>query len=427
MIGVVADDITGANDIGIMFAKQNYETHVYPFEPEAAVQVQGSPDVVVLDTDSRLDASAVAYDKAYRATKRLAAAGCRFFYNKTCSVFRGNVGAEFDAMLDALGESFMVVVLGFPKNGRTTVDGIHYVHGRKLEESEFRNDPVHPMRRSDLVGILQAQTRRKVELIRHDTVELGAEALREAIAARRAHGGYLIVDVADQAALVTIAQAVRGERIVGGSSALAEELAIAWGAKPEGEASRLLPERREGVGILCAAGSLMPQTAAQIDALKRSGVAGFELETTRLIDSAARAEKIERLAEQLSGVLLQGRHALLHSSNDPDTVARTKAEGAARGLSNTDVSRLVSASIAEIAFRVLRRTGQNRLLVAGGDTSAAVCARLGVRGLRVWKEIEPGLPSCVTLSSPPVLLVLKSGSFGKPGFFNQALEHLQTQ
>jgi uncharacterized protein YgbK (DUF1537 family) len=427
MIGVVADDITGANDIGIMFAKQNYVTHVYPFEPEAAVRVQGRPDVVVLDTDSRLDASAVAYDKAYRATKRLAEAGCRFFYNKTCSVFRGNVGAEFDAMLDALGESFMVVVLGFPKNGRTTVDGIHYVHGRKLEESEFRNDPVHPMRRSDLVGILQAQTKRKVELIRHDTVELGAEALREAIEARRAHGGYLIVDVTDQAALATIAQAVQGERIVGGSSALAEELAIVWGAKPEGEANRLLPEQREGVGILCAAGSLMPQTAAQIDALKRSGVAGFELETTRLIDSAARAEQIGRLAERLSDVLLQGRHALFHSSNDPGAIARTKAAGAARGLSNTEVSRLVSASIAEIVFRVLERTGQNRLLVAGGDTSAAVCARLGVRGLRVWKEIEPGLPSCVTLSSPPVLLVLKSGSFGKPGFFRQALEHLQTQ
>ncbi|PYI53530.1 four-carbon acid sugar kinase family protein [Paenibacillus flagellatus] len=429
MIGVVADDITGANDIGIMFAKSNYVTHVYPFEPGAAFRAQGGPDVVILDTDSRFDSAKTAYDKAYAATRQLADSGCTFFYNKTCSVFRGNVGAEFDAMLDALGESFMIVVLGFPKNGRTTVDGIHYVHGRKLEESEFRHDPVHPMRRSDLVGILQAQTRRSVERIGRETVERGAEALREAIAARKANGpgGYLLLDVTDQAALAAIAEAVRGERVVGGSSALAEELALAWGAKPAGEASRLPLAKRDGVGILCAAGSLMPQTAAQIAELKRTGVAGFELDTMRLLDEASREAEIGRLTAELSAVLEQGRNALYHSSNEAERVARTKEAGARAGLTNTDVSRLVSGAIAEIAARVLERTGENRLLVAGGDTSAAVCARLGVKGMRVWKEIESGLPSCVSLSDRPVLLVLKSGSFGKPDFFVRALEHLKTQ
>ena len=31
-MGVVADDITGSNDIGIMFAKAGYRTRVYNFE-----------------------------------------------------------------------------------------------------------------------------------------------------------------------------------------------------------------------------------------------------------------------------------------------------------------------------------------------------------------------------------------------------------
>ncbi|MDY6868938.1 MAG: four-carbon acid sugar kinase family protein, partial [Chloroflexota bacterium] len=33
-LGVVADDVTGANDIGSMFAKQGWLTHVYSFQPE---------------------------------------------------------------------------------------------------------------------------------------------------------------------------------------------------------------------------------------------------------------------------------------------------------------------------------------------------------------------------------------------------------
>jgi uncharacterized protein YgbK (DUF1537 family) len=78
-----------------------------------------------------------------------------------------------------------------------------------------------------------------------------------------------------------------------------------------------------------------------------------------------------------------------------------------------------------VTARVLADTGQNRLVVAGGETSAAVCAQLGINGMRVWKEIQPGLPSCVSLNDPARMLVLKSGSVGKPDFFERALEHLK--
>ena len=104
---------------------------------------------------------------------------------------------------------------------------------------------------------------------------------------------------------------------------------------------------------------------------------------------------------------------------------RANQIGLAHSVSKTEVSRLVSETLAEVTARVLADTRQNRLIVAGGETSAAVCARLGVDGMRVYKEIQPGLPSCVSLNDPPRLLVLKSGSFGKPDFFEQALEHLR--
>ena len=427
-MGVVADDVTGSNDIGIMFAKSDYLTHIYSFEDRSSFAVPkedlSAPDILILDTNSRLDPPEVAYRKVFAATHQLQQAGCRQFHNKTCSVFRGNIGAEFDAMLDALGIEFAIVVLGFPKNGRTTVNGIHYVHGKKLEDSEFRHDPIHPMRSSDLVGILQLQTKRKVALLTHEVVARGAEALREEIQRMRAQCNYMILDVTDQSALATIAGAVYDEPVLCGSSAIAEELPAVWGTPRARQQRQDLPPLN-ALGILIVAGSLMPQTAAQIEHLRQNGVPSFILDTSRLFDTAEREAHLTNLCTSISRSLRLGKDVIFHSLNDSSALETTHRAGMAHSVSKTDISRLVSETLAEVTARVLAETGQNRLVVAGGETSAAVCARLGINGMRVWKEIQPGLPSCVSLNDPPSMLVLKSGSFGKPDFFERALEHLK--
>jgi uncharacterized protein YgbK (DUF1537 family) len=427
-MGIVADDVTGSNDIGIMFAKSDYLTHIYSFEDASSFAVSKAelrvPDILILDTNSRLDPPDVAYRKVFAATRELQQAGCRQFHNKTCSVFRGNIGAEFDAMLDALGLEFAVIVLGFPKNGRTTVDGIHYVHGKRLEDSEFRRDPIHPMKRSDLVGILQAQTKRKVALVTHEIIDQGADALGVEIQRMRAQCNYLILDVMNQAVLATIARAVHDEPVLCGSSAIAEELPAVWGTPQTRQQVQALPPLKE-IGILAVAGSLMPQTAAQIEHLQQKGASCFVLDTSRLFDPVQRETQISNLSTAIVTSLRIGNEVILHSPNDTHALEMTNRGGIAHSVSTTESSRLVSETLAEVTARVLADTGQNRLIIAGGETSAAVCARLGINGMRVWKEIQPGLPSCVSLNNPPKMLVLKSGSFGKPDFFERALEHLR--
>jgi uncharacterized protein YgbK (DUF1537 family) len=430
IMGVVADDITGANDIGGMFAKADYVVHIYPYDgPGALARGRGpapEPHIAILDTNSRLDDRATAYAKVHAATQELQAAGCRQFHKKTCSVFRGNIGAEFDAMLDALGQDFAVVVLGFPKNGRLTLDGIHYVHGQRLEDSEFRNDPIHPTRRSDLVGILQAQTQRKVGLVSQAVIAQGAAAVRAHIEGLRAQLNYVICDVPSQDGLRTIAQAAHDFPVLCGSSALAEELPAVWPAVPRAAARPALA-RHPGTGVLCVAGSLMPQTARQIEHLRARGLTTITLDTPCLADPPARAVEIDRVTVALTATLTTGQDAVLHSPHDPATVAATRAAGEAQDLTPTATARLVTEALADVTARVLAATGQNRLVVAGGETSAAVTTRLGITGVMVWQELEPGLPSCISLSNEPLLLVLKSGSFGSPTFLQQALEHVRSQ
>jgi uncharacterized protein YgbK (DUF1537 family) len=430
MIGVIADDITGSNDIGVMFGKAGYIADIYSYDFSTLSQIsEGKPDVLIFDTNSRLDEAKTAYDKVFKATKDIQKAGASQFFNKTCSVFRGNIGAEFDAMMDALGEEFAIVVVGFPKNGRQTINSVHYVHGNKLEESQFKDDPIHPMKESNLVSILQAQTKRKVKAVHHDIIKKGSTVIKKKIQQLKVseNAQYVILDVGDQQDLFEIAQAVHEETVICGSSALAEEIPKVRKQQEVRTSALPLPELDKKKGIFCAAGSLMPQTYDQIEYMKNKEKLVVELDTLSLLTTNHSDEMIAQLIRRVVTTINEGKNVILHSSNTRDKVRATKEEGAKRGWSNTEISRYISETIAHITANVIGQTEQYRFVIAGGDTSATVCEALQIRGMRVWEEIQPGLPSCLSHTDPPYLFVLKSGSFGSPDFIEQAINHLTEQ
>jgi len=427
LVGVCADDITGSGDIGIMFAKHGYAVRIFSAETDLTTlpaQLAGKrTDVVIIDTDSRLDSHPLAAAKVRRATNALKRVGCELFWKKTCSVFRGNVGWEFDAMLLELNASFGVAVAAFPKNGRKTIDGLHYVHGKLLADSEFARDPVHPMRESNLVNLLQNQTRRAVGLVPLAVVRQGEEAVRAALAQAQADGvQYAICDAETQDDLYTLAQASAYEPVLLGSSALAEELPRVW-TEPAPFDPLAGLDLADAGGVLVIAGSVMPQTQAQVKALAEAGAPVITVDgadALRDLHAVAR-----RIVAEATEHLLAGRHTVVRTENWPEAVEATRAVGAEMGLAPVEVSRRLSNLLALIADEVLQRTGSRRLVVLGGDTSAAVCRQLHVTETVVLQEIAPGLPSTLVPGERPLLLVLKSGSFGGPDFVWKAIAHLK--
>lgn len=425
LVGVVADDITGSGDIGVMFAKHGYAVRIFGAETDLQTLPQRlagkRTDVIIIDTDSRLDPHDLAYQKVRRATAALQKAGCRLFYKKTCSVFRGNVGAEFDALLDQLGASFGVAVAAFPKNGRKTSCGLHYVHGKLLAESEFAHDPVHPMTESSLVALVQAQTGRRVGLLALPEVRAGAAAIKKGLEQLRQEGiSYAICDAVTQDDLLAIAEAVAEEGVLLGSSALAEELPGIWSLPDDFDPLAGLDLTSKG-GMLVIAGSVMPQTRAQVETLQAHGAHVLTLDGAAALgdpDGAVRRLTLEAIAH-----LDAGRNTVIRTENWPEAVEATRRLGAAQGLAAVEVSRRLSALLARIAEGVLRQTDSRRLVTLGGDTSAAVCRQLGITETVVLDEIEPGLPASLA-PDLPLLLVLKSGSFGKPEFVQKAIDHL---
>ncbi|HWP88132.1 MAG TPA: nucleotide-binding domain containing protein, partial [Burkholderiales bacterium] len=87
---------------------------------------------------------------------------------------------------------------------------------------------------------------------------------------------------------------------------------------------------------------------------------------------------------------------------------------------------MVEQALGEIAKDLVAR-GARRLVVAGGETSGAVVTALGITGLRVGAEIDPGVPWTASLDEKPIALALKSGNFGGDDFFLKAFKKLATE
>ena len=85
---------------------------------------------------------------------------------------------------------------------------------------------------------------------------------------------------------------------------------------------------------------------------------------------------------------------------------------------------LIEQTLARIA-QGLVDSGVRRLVVAGGETSGAVVAKLGVTALRIGPEIAPGVPWTASIGDRPMLLALKSGNFGATDFFLKSFDMLE--
>src|SRR5579862_6379720 len=113
-LGILADDLTGATDTGLQFAKCGRRTSVcltWPANPAC--------DVLVYDADSRNRPVADARERAQAATRSLLGAGAKRLYKKIDSTGRGNLGAEIEAMLRVSSASSALVCPSFPQLGRT--------------------------------------------------------------------------------------------------------------------------------------------------------------------------------------------------------------------------------------------------------------------------------------------------------------------
>ena len=423
-IGVVADDITGANDIGIMFSKNGFRSIVVPME-KMSTDICDGANVVIVDTDSRFDTPETAAQKVITATKKLMNIGFDMYHNKTCSVFRGNIGAEFDAMQDVLGVSCSMIVLGLPKLGRTTVEGIHYLYGTRLDKSSFVSDPVHPTHEASLQKILAKQSSRNSLVFPAPKLDLPQDEQKILLTQMKKDASYVIFDVRNQKDLQTIARLIADEKNICGSSGIAEELPAAWNQQAPQD-MHMLHKIEDTNGALVLAGSLTEASRSQINFLLEKDWANYRIEPEDLLDSRCKEQVIHRCVSQALSAIRQGRPFLIYTQNDPVRIKAAKDMAKDMGLDDAAFGKSISLVLGAIARTIVDASGCKKIVVAGGDTSKAVSVALDISHMLILQEIEPGVPAMYGYGGfGEMLLAFKSGSFGSEDFLERAVRRLE--
>jgi uncharacterized protein YgbK (DUF1537 family) len=422
LLGCIADDFTGGTDLAGMLVKAGMRT----------VQLIGVPqepppddvDAVVIALKSRTAPVDDAVAESLAALRWLQRAGCRQFYFKYCSTFdstpRGNIGPVAEALMQALGADFTIACPAFPANGRTIYKGYLFVGDVLLSESGMRDHPLTPMTDANLVRVLQQQTQRKVGLVDHATVAAGPSGIGARFTALREQGcGFAIVDAVSNPDLESIGAACADLPLITGGSGIALGL-------PENFRRRGLLSRHVAADTLPAAGGLRAVIAGSCSAATQKQVAAmrarspaFHVDPLRL----APGEDVVAAALDWAAQYVAREPVLIYATATPDTVKQAQAQiGVERAGS------LVEHALAAIAVGLVK-LGVGRMIVAGGETSGAVVKALGVTGLRIGPEIDPGVPWTAALQKHadgrPLALALKSGNFGSEDFFLKAWSYLQ--
>ncbi len=396
---IIADDFTGALDTGVQFARAGISTYV---TAEHEINFESLPDeeqVLVADTESRHIPHKDAADRVKRIADAALRHGVPYFYKKTDSTLRGNIGAEIGALMDAAGGP-VVFVPAYPKAGRTTVNGRQFVLGVPLEQSAFAKDPLDPMTTSDIAEILHFQTDRKVKSVKPGQHESFDEP-----------DAIYIVDGENEEDLAVAGQRLQQQnklRVTAGCAGFAAHLAELLPLEHRKMEVDGLPQN-----ILLICGSVNEKSMKQLEAADRLGFekvlppSGY-LKDASLWDKPEGEMVLQKWAERLDA---NGRLIVISTSADG---ARMPAE----------LSCKIAKSMGRLTRGILERSKPCVLVVFGGDTAIGIMNDLGCHGILPKDEVEPGVPiSAMQSRFGKIHVVSKAGGLGSDAVLNNIIDY----
>ncbi len=329
-------------------------------------------------------------------------------------------------MLDAVKPDCAVIAPAFPKYGRTTVEGVQYLHGRPLHETEFGSDPTAPVKDADIRRRLAEGSRRKSGRLSLDQLREGPAQIQDVIYGLLAEGVELVVvDIAEQEDLkqICLGLAQSDLRILWvGSTGLAEFFPLAFERTSASSESKQMytVDQRPALALV---GSASETTRQQLSyAQTNNGLKLIDLEARCLIqDEAMSAAELEKASANLRSSIESGHDVALVVRASREEIAATQQLGAAVNMSASQVAQLIVEGLAQVSSRLVFDGQISGIVASGGDTSNALCKALGAQALEILGEVEAGIPILRVMGEQTLPLVTKAGGFGGPAVVADAL------
>lgn len=405
LMGVIADDYTGASDIASEIQSQGVPVCLSLGLPEETFWQKFKNDwcgVVVIGLKTRMMKAddACLYSKlAYKILKEY---GAERIYDKYCSTMdstdKGNIGPVLDTLLELENLTYTLICPSFIENGRSVAKGVLYVEGIPLNESSMKNHPLTPMNYSTIIDILKHQSQYPSYALPLSIIK-DEEALKKFIAEKAVYSKhfYIIPDYENELDGKLLAEHFTDYPLLSGASGLAKEIA-----------NRLSDYKNENETIpnhadtLALCGSCSSTTLKQITFAKKMNLPLLKLDINKSTDIL--------LDKALAFIQEHRDYSIIYTSQ---SLEERKKDG--KKLNADEIEEL----FAEIAKRA-KLAGIVNFIVCGGETSGAVCNAINYNEFHLNGTVDAGVPILIPIQNENMRIVLKSGNFGSENFLYKA-------
>ena len=400
---VIGDDITGANDTGVMFADAGFTT-ILQTKVESLYQVDFTKAEIFSVSTSARAAGEKAEDMTYVAVNKAIAKNVGSIYLKIDSTMRGSVSYQIKGALKAWSKKYpqvkAVVCPAYPVMGRTIEDGNLYVNHVPVNETASGQDRICPVLTSDMRELIEGSVSLPI---------MDVDDLADTIA--NTHSDIFIVDAKTEEDLTVIAEAIAkiGPSIIPvGSAGLASKLKLS--SKCESEAKYKPDWKRTLVFV----SSIHDVSVSQID---------YFLKTPRgktaTVFIPANAQILGD--EQALANLKQQIKVLCSIHRDTLIIQSNSAKLHDESVDMTQVSKEIASNLSHLCQEVLESEKFDSVIIFGGDGAAALFDLLKITQMRLHYSIVPGVPLCTVESGPykGLNILTKSGGFGKENLFDE--------
>jgi uncharacterized protein YgbK (DUF1537 family) len=383
MIVVVADDLTGAAEIGGIGMRYNLKVEV-----NTKVNLLSTADLLIIATDTRSLPKQDAIKETERVMNDVIKLDASLIFKKVDSVLRGYVAEELSVIMQKTGKATALLLPANPHLGRTIVNGQYLVNGQPLHQTNFAHDPEFPARTSSVTGLLEGKG-----------VNIYSQKHSEALNA----DGIIIGDTVNADDLKAWA-AIAGEGMVLAGSAGFFTALLDKFAPKSGSEKVVVREFKQPMLII--SGTAFKNSADVIKQLKQQGHPVSYMPADIVHSDTFDVQKyLAWSLEIVSHITTFGKTIIAIDPSDTEGM--------------TNQARILRDKTAIVTSMVFKQVHINELFIEGGSTASAVFQHLGITKMHPVQELSPGVVRMSADNDSDLYITIKPGSYAWPSTITQ--------
>lgn len=413
---IIADDLTGALDTGVQFSKKNMSAIVTTDLNFNFKEISKETDVIVIDTESRHIPADEAKERVKSVLSKFDKEKIKFFYKKTDSTLRGNIGSEIEGFMEGLNINEVSFIPAFPLSKRTVKDGILYVDNIKLAETQFAMDILNPVTESFIPDIINKQSEIKAK-IKDINEDFDPQDEKEK--------HIYIFDSENMEDMKNIGKVLYNKNKLNytiGNAGFAEVLTHYIKSDTKKEDIIFHDDR-----ILFVCGSVNITSLKQCKYAEKIGYCSDSLKFSNIIsENYKSSDNYITDKEYLKEKINNNKKFLLRTSDSEDVIKKAIEYTEKNSISMEELTSNIANSTGQLVSDLIREHEIKNLIIFGGDTLMGILKNIGCQYVIPISEIFPGVVFTRAVGKNTVINVItKAGGFGEESIIERINEFLE--